>query len=120
MSKDMTIVQAFRKGNQDAYLYICLDKRPFNMNRLRHDYSPTGLEDTNPVKKRFGNFNFYYYGPGGGGVDYPDQYFLNLNGSIVIFLFAGPYVNDKTPPEATKRMEARMLASFVPIRTLRR
>ena len=37
--------------------------------------------------------SFYYYGPGGGGVEYPDQYFLNLKRKTLLIIFDGPYID---------------------------
>ena len=52
------------------------------------------------------------YGPGGGGVSYPDGYYFNLHGKILVIDFDGPYENDKTPTPETKKMELKVLASF--------
>jgi hypothetical protein len=55
---------------------------------------------------------FYYYGPGGGGVCYPDQFFYDLRGKPLSISFAGPCVEDKTPTASTKEMEQKLLATF--------
>ena len=73
--------------------------------------APTGYE-TPPDRVRIGKNTFYYYGPGGGGVAYPDGYFFNLRGKILVIYFDGPYENEKTPTPATKKMEQKLLASF--------
>ena len=65
-----------------------------------------------PAKKIFGQNAFYYYGPGGGGVNYPDQYFYNLDNKLLMFVFDGPYENDKTPSVAAKQMEDQILSTF--------
>lgn len=48
----------------------------------------------------------------GGGVSYPDGYYFNLKGKILLIDFDGPYENDKTPTPATKEMERKLLATF--------
>ena len=75
------------------------------------EMTPTGIESP-PEPVHFGKNTFYYYGPGGGGVAYPDGYYYNLRGKILIINFDGPYENDKTPALATKKMEQKILASF--------
>jgi hypothetical protein len=57
---------------------------------------------------------FYYYGPGGGGVDYPDAYYFGLRGRTFSIDFFGPYTGDKTPAAVTKQIEPKVLASFRP------
>jgi hypothetical protein len=73
--------------------------------------APTGI-DSPPESVRIGKNKFYYYGPGGGGVSYPDGYYFNLHGKILVIDFDGPYENDKTPTPETKKMELKVLASF--------
>jgi hypothetical protein len=73
--------------------------------------APTGI-DSPPEPVRIGKNTFYYYGPGGGGVSYPDGYYFNLRGKILVIDFDGPYENDKTPTLETKKMELKVLASF--------
>src|ERR1700675_46615 len=48
-----------------------LTEQPFNLESFVAG-APTGIEDP-PEPKQFGAQTFYYYGPGGGGVAYPDQ-----------------------------------------------
>lgn len=90
---------------------IDLDPQKFSLDYLRK-YAPTGSENFAPQPKTFGTNTFYYYGPGGGGVNYADQYFYNLNGQILIFIFDGPYENDKTPSESTKQLANQILSTF--------
>ena len=74
--------------------------------------APTGIESP-PEPVHAGKNTFYYYGPGGGGVQYPDGYYFNLRGKILVVDFDGPYDNaDKTPTATTKKMEQKILASF--------
>lgn len=75
------------------------------------EMAPTGI-DSPPEPQRMGENTFYYYGAGGGGVQYPDGYYFNLRGKILVISFDGPYGNEKSPtPEATQ-MEQKVLASF--------
>jgi hypothetical protein len=73
--------------------------------------APTGY-DSPPEPVRLGKHTFYYYGPGGGGVSYPDGYYYNLRGKILVIYFDGPYENDKTPTAATKTMEKKVVGTF--------
>jgi hypothetical protein len=73
--------------------------------------APTGYE-TPPEPVHVGQYTFYYYGPGGGGVQYPDKYFFNLWGKTLYITFDGPYVGDKTPSAETKKLESEILATF--------
>ena len=93
-----------------ANIGVCVvdeDFRPDALVRM----APTGF-DSPPEPQRIGQNTFYYYGPGGGGVSYPDGYYFNLHGKILAIDFDGPYENDKTPTPETKQMEQKALASF--------
>jgi|GEM_PF-4901117 hypothetical protein len=83
----------------------------FNLSDIQKRFAPTGVTKA-PASMTFGQNIFYYYGPGGGGVSYPDQYFFNLNGKLLIFIFDGPYDNDKTPSPAAKQTEGQILATL--------
>jgi hypothetical protein len=97
---------------QEASIEIVLDSRAFSVEALR-SYSPTGMEDITPAPIRVGEYTFYYYGAGGGGVSYPDAYFYNLHGHILRIMFDGPYPpDDKSPTAETKEIERKILASF--------
>jgi hypothetical protein len=91
-------------------LDIKFDNTYFSLESL-HRYAPTGSESVNPDLLTVGNNVFYYYGPGGGGVCYPDQFFTNLNGKILIFNFTG-CENDKTPSQSFKATENQILSTF--------
>jgi len=86
------------------------DSELFSVENLKK-YAPTGSEDIVPTSRSLSGSIFYYYGPGGGGVCYPDQYFYNLRDQILIFEFYG-CENDKQPPEDTKIIEQHLLSSF--------
>ena len=63
-----------------------------------------------PEPIKIGRYTFYYYGPGGGGVCYPDEYFFNLRGKTLNIDFDGPCRNDKTPTPEIKEIERRLLS----------
>lgn len=100
------------QNNQDttASIVVFLDGRPFNLQSFVAG-APTGIEDP-PERRQFGTETFYYYGPGGGGVEYADEYFFDLKGKTLLIIFDGPYVNDKTPSPETKDLELRLLQTF--------
>ncbi len=102
---------AFYDETQDTTVLVALSTKKFTMANL-HSYAPTGSEDVDPVQASFGDNTFYYYGPGGGGVAYPDRYFYNLDGNILYFQFNGPYENDKTPNAAAKSLASQILSTF--------
>jgi len=73
--------------------------------------APTGVEFP-PDPYVAGSNKFYYYGPGGGGISYPDQFFYNLHGKTLSIDFDGGYENGRTPSEKTKRLERQILSTF--------
>src|SRR6266851_2033825 len=101
----------FRRLHSDAHLFVAFDDdTPFDLQSFVKT-APTGLESP-PSPIHVGEYTFYYYGPGGGGVSYPDTYFFNLRGKTLYITFAGPYINDKTPSAETKKLERELLATF--------
>lgn len=101
-----------RKDDPDARILIILDTRPFDLSTLSHSHSPTGWDpDWVPPGGRIGTHIFYGYGAGGGGVQYPDQFFVNLRGKMLEFLFDGPYAG-KSPNEETHGLEPKILKTF--------
>jgi hypothetical protein len=93
-----------------ANIGVCVLEEKFQPDVLVR-MAPTGI-DSPPKPIQIGENTFYYYGPGGGGVDYPDVYYFDLGGKILGIDFDGPYENEKTPTPATKQMEQRVLKSF--------
>jgi hypothetical protein len=93
-----------------ATIGVCADDQNFELSNFVRN-APTGI-DSPPEPVRIGKNTFYYYGPGGGGVSYPDVYFFNLRGKVLAINFDGPYVHDKTPTRATKKMERKLLTTF--------
>jgi len=93
----------------EGEIYVWLDKRPFKVEELEA-FSRSGNPPPEPTK--IGGVTFYYVGPGGGGVFYPDDYFFNLRGKILHIEFDGPYFHDNHPFEETKKLEPKLLATF--------
>ena len=93
----------------DLSIGILIDTKAFDLQSFIQQ-APTG-EEGPPQPRTFGGQTFYYYGPGGGGVCYGDQFFYNLRGKPLYIYFDG-CVDDKTPPPETKKIEEQMLATF--------
>ena len=74
--------------------------------------APPGQDVSPPQLIHAAHGKFYYYGPGGGGVDYPDVFYFGIRGRTFSIEFLGPYSGDKTPAPETKRIEPEVLASF--------
>jgi hypothetical protein len=92
-------------------LIVALDLRHFDLATIGQHYEHMGWFDAVPF--RVGVHTFYYIGPGGGGVTYPDTFFYNLHGHILIIEFDGPYPPDrKSPSDAVKSFERVVLGSF--------
>ncbi len=101
----------FRRLHSDAHLFVAFDDdTPFDLQSFVKT-APTGY-DSPPEPIRVGQYTFYFYGPGGGGVQYADQYFFNLRGKTLHIMFDGPYNGDKTPSAETKKLESEILATF--------
>lgn len=96
--------------NADACLCVNVANETWDLEGLSKS-APTGLESP-PEPKIIEGQVFYYYGPGGGGVCYPDQFFFDLKGKPLYLAFTGPCVGDKTPTPATKEIEQKILATF--------
>jgi hypothetical protein len=108
-NNDDTTIARFMT-NDGRELTVAVSVIAFTKEHL-HTYAPTGSEAIDPESVTLGNTAFYYYGPGGGGVCYPDRYFTNLKGKILVLSFSG-CDNDKTPSEATKKIEIDILSTF--------
>ena len=105
--------KAFFDDKEPAAVQICLLPGAFDLKKLIRE-APTGY-DTPPAPKRYGAHVFYYYGPGGGGVAYPDMYYFNLDGRALRIVFDGPYPGDsKSPTRETHMVEQLILSSFRP------
>ncbi len=91
----------------EGEIFIWLDNR-FKLEQL-DDISRSGNP---PEPIQIDGRTFYYVGPGGGGVEYSDDYLLNLRGKILHIEFDGPYINDNHPPQETKKLEPQLLATF--------
>jgi len=84
---------------------------PFRLEDLMQ-FSPIGDVDNAPPLVHAAHADFYYCGPGGGGVTYPDDFFFGIRGRTFSISFDGPYKDDKTPDAETKITEPEVLASF--------
>jgi hypothetical protein len=89
---------------------VIFSNEVFDLKRIV-TYAPNGVTALEPVQ--VGSFTFYYWGPGGGGVEYPDVYFFDLHGNTLSLGFDGPYTErSKSPDQQTKQIERKVLASF--------
>lgn len=102
---------AIAEDRDNATINVIAHGTPFHRANLAA-FAPTGMEDNPPERIHTTHAEFYYYGPGGGGVDYPDSYYFELRGRTFSFEFIGPYDGDKTPAAVTKQIEPKLLASF--------
>lgn len=109
---DKRLLLLQRTDDPNAKIWITLDTRPFNLSTISYFHSPTGWDpDWTPGGPTIGHHIFYFYGAGGGGVDYPDAYFTNLRGKILDIYFDGPY-EGKSPGGETPNLEHKMLGTF--------
>jgi hypothetical protein len=74
--------------------------------------APTGQQDSPPQRIHAAYGEFYYYGRGGGGVNYPDVFYFGIRGRTFSIDFVGPYSESNIPDPETKRIEPEVLASF--------
>jgi hypothetical protein len=103
--------QAHADDEELADLRIYLLPGMFDLKRLVRE-APTGYE-TPPRPGHYGANVFYYYGPGGGGVAYPDKYCFNLSGRALQLVFNGPYPGtSESPTTETQAIEKIILSSF--------
>ena len=115
-SQSMSYSVYLKHSDNDASISVLSTKINFDLQDIKQRFAPTGNEDL-PEQVIAKQNIFYFYGSGGGGVSYPDNYFYNLNGKILIISFDGPYVSDKTPSDETKQLESQILSSFKFIET---
>ncbi len=73
-------------------------------------FQPTGPDA--PTVVHVGDNQFYFYGPGGGGVAYADQYFFNANGRLVVIDFSEVDQQDRSPSASTQQLEQQILSTF--------
>lgn len=98
-------------GQSQGNIALILDRRHFSLARLETGYAHTGWVE--PRQIQIGTHTFYFYGAGGGGVTYPDDYLYDLNGLILNIKFDGPYASgSKSPTEETQQVEKKILGSF--------
>lgn len=99
----------FKLLSSDATISVSFSDEPFDLQSFVKN-APTGV-DSPPEPFQAGQNTFYYYGPGGGGVTYPDGFFFDLRGKVLVIAFDGPYIHDKTPSPETKKLETEILAT---------
>jgi hypothetical protein len=102
---------AVADDEDNATINVIAHGTPFHRSGLTA-FAPTGMQDIPPKLIHTTHQEFYYYGPGGGGVDYPDSYYFELRGRTFSLTFIGPFEGDKTPAAVTKQIEPKLLASF--------
>lgn len=113
MDYENLLILLQRRDNSDATIWMILDMRPFNLRTMSESHSPTGWDpDWVPKGHTIGRHIFYFYGAGGGGVEYPDQYFVRLRGKTLEFEFDGPYEQQKSPSGETPQLEPKILRTF--------
>ena len=99
-----------RDGWLEASLSVVFSSETFDLERIV-TLAPNGVIKLDPVQ--VGSYTFHYWGPGGGGANYPDVYFFNLRGKTLWFEFDGPYTGtSKSPDEQTRQLEPKVLATF--------
>lgn len=87
---------------------VWFDQFPFGKQRFE-ELSRSGNP---PEMRKIGQYIFHYNGPGGGGVDYSDDYLFNLHGKLLHIEFDGPYIEDNHPPPKVRELEPKLLATF--------
>ncbi len=104
------MVISVAEDEDNAAIDVIADGARFRAPQLTK-YAPTGMQDVLPKLIHTGHLDFYFYGAGGGGVDYPDAFYFGLRGKTFSLLFWGPYKGDKSPAEETRAIEPLVLAS---------
>jgi hypothetical protein len=110
-TKPQPMELAIADDEDNATINVIAHGTPFHRSGLTA-FAPTGMQDIPPKLIHTTHQEFYYYGPGGGGVDYPDSYYFELRGRTFSLTFIGPFEGDKTPAAVTKQIEPKLLASF--------
>lgn len=110
-SRGITYLAYFFRPGINASISVLFENINFNLQDIKQRFAPTGNENL-PEQVAAGQNIFYFYGAGGGGVAYPDNYFYNLNGKVLIISFDGPYIDDKTPSDETKQLEFQIISIF--------
>jgi hypothetical protein len=105
------MVRAVADDEENAAIDVIAYGRPFRPSELT-GFAPTGMQDIPPRRIQTPHLDFYYYGAGGGGVDYPDAFYFGLRGRMFAVFFWGPYKGDKSPDAETKAIEPLVLASL--------
>ena len=93
---------------QGGDILVWVDQYPFG----EHRFEELSRSGNPPEEKKIGQYSFYYNGPGGGGVDYSDDYLFNLRGKLLHIEFDGPYIHDNHPSPKVRELEPNLLATF--------
>jgi hypothetical protein len=100
-----------RLNHEGDTIDILVRKERFDLDSFVTGYAPTGVEWP-PRAQKEGNNTFYGYGAGHLGFPQADQFFFNLKGKTLYIRVDGPYTDETTTTDETKKMESQMLASF--------
>lgn len=93
-----------------ALVSVVVTEEPFDLQSLART-APTGTEGP-PEPREFNKQVFYYYGAGGGGVDYDHRYFYDLRGKTLIVAFGPATDSGGRPSVKTEEMEPQILWTF--------
>jgi hypothetical protein len=107
-TKDSQGVETLHSPDVDILVGCCNEE--FDLQALVRS-APTGVEFP-PEPFVAGSNKFYYYGPGGSGISYPDQFFYDLRGKTLSIDFDGGYEDGRTPSDKIKLLERQVLATF--------
>ena len=100
-----------KRPGVDAEIMVVFNEQAFDLQNLTQIAAPTG-NTFPPEPVQIGRNTFYYYGAGGGGAEYPDVYFFNLNGKTLEIYFVGPFPDGRNPSAETKNLEPKILSTF--------
>jgi hypothetical protein len=103
-TKPSPALTAVSDDPKDATIGVFAYGTQFRPNAQDRDHAPEHIHAAHE--------EFYYYGRGGGGVDYPDSFYFGLRGQTSSSEFIGPYTQSNIPDADTKDIEPKVLASF--------
>ena len=106
-TKPQPMELAVADDEDNATINVIAHGTPFHRSDLVAFAPSSGWVDIPPKLIHTTHEEFYYYGPGGGGVDYPDSYYFGLRGRTFSIDFIGPYDGDKTPAAVSKQIEPK-------------
>ena len=105
----------FKRLDSDANIFVQFDEKPLDLQGFVAT-APTGYE-TPPEPVHVGQYTFYFYGPGRGGVQYADRYFLNLRGKTLYVTFDGPpsHARQQAEPLPRRRLPCGKALRMLPL-----